>query len=273
MKFLYPSDPFDKKSPDEDYREEYEAALFAGLSCCLFSLEDFELGDFRPRPALETGASVLYRGWMLTPGKYSKLCDAIRGKGAGPLTSPEAYAHCHHLPNWYEICKEFTPQTVFLPRDTDFVQALSGLEWPGYFVKDYVKSLTTSRGSLASTPNDVAEVVGLIERHRGQIEGGVSVRRFESLAPDTEERFFVLHGEAYGRNHSAPDIVQRIADVIASPFFSADVVAATDGTLRLIELGDGQVSDRKQWPADRFVQILQAAANNSFEPSPHQGGA
>ena len=37
MHYLYPSDPFDKKRPDEDYQEEYEAALAGGLKCCLFS--------------------------------------------------------------------------------------------------------------------------------------------------------------------------------------------------------------------------------------------
>jgi len=43
-----------------------------------------------------------------------------------------------------------------------------------------------------------------------------------------------------------PKIVQTIAPRIDSPFFSVDVVLSTDGTPRLIELGDGQVSDRKQ---------------------------
>ncbi|MEO8366764.1 MAG: ATP-grasp domain-containing protein [Pseudoxanthomonas sp.] len=256
MHYLYPSDPFDKKSPDEDYREEYEAAIAGGLTCCLFSPEDFEAGEFQPRPALDAGATVLYRGWMLTLDKYSKLCDAIRAKGATPFTSPEAYAHCHYLPNWYALCRDITPQTLFLSRDADFVEALSGLEWPGYFVKDYVKSLTTSRGSLANTPVEIADIVDQIENYRGQIEGGVCVRQFENFVLDTEERFFVLLGQAYGSTQVVPDIVHRIARVIKSPFFSADIVTSTDGALRLVELGDGQVSDRKQWPADRFVQML-----------------
>jgi hypothetical protein len=53
-----------------------------------------------------------------------------------------------------------------------------------------------------------------------------------------------------------PEIVQRIAERIDSPFFSVDIVLALDDTLRLIELGDGQVSDRKKWPANRFVAML-----------------
>jgi hypothetical protein len=35
-----------------------------------------------------------------------------------------------------------------------------------------------------------------------------------------------------------------------------DVAERSDGTLRIIELGDGQVSDRKHWPTARFVQML-----------------
>jgi hypothetical protein len=259
MQILYPSDPFDKKIPDECYREEYEAALSIGLSCSLFSLEDFEAGDFRARPALETSGKVIYRGWMLTSDRYAKLCEAIEGKGGSPFTTPDEYVRCHHLPGWYALCEELTPQTVVLPKDADFVQALSDLEWPAYFVKDYVKSLTTSRGSLAKSPEEVAEIVGLIEGSRGQIEGGICVRRFENFLPDTEERFFVMHGNAYGRDDSIPEIVQRIADAVRCPFFSVDIVTAQDGTQRLVELGDGQVSDRKQWSAGRFVQVLKAA--------------
>lgn len=53
-----------------------------------------------------------------------------------------------------------------------------------------------------------------------------------------------------------PEIVEQIAGRIDSPFFSVDVVLAIDGTPRLIELGDGQVSDRKKWAADRFVSMF-----------------
>ncbi|WP_426193823.1 hypothetical protein [Pseudomonas sp. NFXW11] len=50
MHLLYPSDPFDPKRPDEQYLEEYEAVLAAGLRASLFSFEDFESGSFKARP-------------------------------------------------------------------------------------------------------------------------------------------------------------------------------------------------------------------------------
>jgi hypothetical protein len=272
MRILYPSDPLNAKAPDEDYREEYEAVSTVGIACSLFSLEDFQSGTFRPRPALDEGETVLYRGWMLTPDGYRALSQSVAARGANTWTSPEAYERCHYLPRWYELCKEFTPETIFLARDADFSRELSGLNWPGYFVKDYVKSLTTARGSIARNPDEVSEIVALIERYRGQVEGGVCVRRLEALRPETEERFFVLAGEPHSRDGLVPGLVGAIAQVIDSPFYSVDVCASASGGLRLIELGDGQVSDRKQWSAERFAELL-AEANNSFKPTPLRGAA
>jgi hypothetical protein len=260
MRILYPSDPFDSKQPDETYREEYDAAITAGIACSLFSVEDFEAGNFRPKPALQENEKVLYRGWMMNLENFSLLCNAIDAKGAKAVTSVQHYQHCHHLPNWYEACKEHTPETVFLTQDSNFVESLSGLNWPAYFVKDYVKSLTTSRGSVAISPDEVAEVVNQLRNYRGEIEGGICIRRFEDLLVDTEERYFVFNGTAFGRNDSVPELVKNIAAKINCPFFSVDVVSSANGTLRLIELGDGQVSDRKLWPAKKFVKMLGAGS-------------
>ncbi|MCE3002232.1 MAG: ATP-grasp domain-containing protein [Xanthomonadaceae bacterium] len=259
MRLLYPQDPTDRKAPDEAYRDEYEAVTARGLACWLLSLEDLPAGTFRPRPALCEGEATLYRGWMLTPVEYQELARRISAHGATPLTSPEANERCHYLPRWYAQCRDLTPETIFLPKDADFRHELRAVDWPGYFVKDYVKSLTTSRGSIARTPAEVAEIVGLIEHYRGRIEGGVCVRRLEDLMPETEERYFVVGGEPHARDGAVPDLVRDIARRIESPFFTVDVCAARDGRLRLVELGDGQVSDRKRWDVTRFAELLAAA--------------
>ncbi len=82
------------------------------------------------------------------------------------------------------------------------------------------------------------------------------MRQFEELRPDSEERYFVFKQKAFARDGAVPEIVERIATRINSPFFSVDIVLAANGVPRLIELGDGQVSDRKKWDADRFVAML-----------------
>lgn len=258
IRLIYPCNPLDVRQPDENFAEEFFAARTAGLSCSVFSIEDLDRGAFRPAPRLEAGDRVLYRGWMLDPAGYGRLCESIAGAGAESVTSLDDYLRCHYLPNWYEVCRDLTPPTVFLARSADFASELTPLGWSRYFVKDYVKSLTTARGSVADTPAQVAEVVDLIEKFRGRIDGGVCVRRFEELDPDTEERYFIVDGTAFARDGTVPDIVQEVASRVASPFFSVDVVERKDGLLRLVELGDGQVSDRKQWSASRFVDVLSA---------------
>ena len=256
MHLLFPSDPFNKSIPDAAYAEELAASQELGLACSVFSFEDFEQGVFKPRPALPAEGEILYRGWMLRPESYELLNTAVLAKGSLLKVSPAQYRHCHHLPEWYPLCQDITPETVVVPRDADFAQALADKGWPAYFVKDYVKSLTTGRGSVVASAQEVAEVVLLIEQYRGSMEGGVCIHRFESLLAESEERYFVLDGKAHAREGSAPALVHALARRIQSPFFSADLVLSATGDLRLFELGDGQVSNRKQWPALRFASML-----------------
>ncbi|MBL8512115.1 MAG: ATP-grasp domain-containing protein [Betaproteobacteria bacterium] len=256
MHLLYPCDPFDKKKPDEAYEEEFLAAQRAGFTCFLFSIEDFELGEFKPRPANLFAGEILYRGWMLTPARYAELQQVIESKGAAVVVSAEHYRQCHHLPGWYEQCQDITPKTIFLSKEDDFSVPLSQMGWNAYFVKDFVKSLSTGKGSVARSAAEAKEIVALIEHYRGQLEGGVCIREFEDLLLDTEERYFVFRGKPFAYEGVVPDLVQEIARRITSPFFSADIALNTEGIPRLIELGDGQVSDRKKWSADQFIGML-----------------
>lgn len=256
MQLLFPSNPFSKFAVDDAYAEEFESAHLAGAICHLFSYEEFETGEFKLRSTFGIGEKVLYRGWMLTPEKYSVLHDAVSRAGGSPVTTPTQFRLCHYLPEWYSLCAEFTPNTVVVPRDADFIAAVAGKGWSAYFVKDYVKSLTTSRGSMAATAQEIATVVSLIEKFKGSIEGGVCIREFERFEPETEQRYFVLNGRAYSQDEVVPGLVHEIAKRIRSPFFSVDVVVSEGGQMRLIELGDGQVSDRKSWLASSFISML-----------------
>lgn len=259
MHLLLPSDPFKKSAPDESYADEFAAFGELGMGVSLFSFEDFEQGQFRPRPALPSQARVVYRGWMLTPESYSRLHEAVNAAGASLGTSPEHYRLCHYLPEWYEACRELTIPTVFASEDSDFSQLLAPLGWGKYFVKDFVKSLTTKRGSVAANETEIREVLKLLHQYRGNVEGGVCIREFVSLRADTEERYFVFNGFAHAREGTVPPLVQEVARRVPSPFFSVDVAEKSTGELVLIELGDGQVSDRKAWPAQRFAEIGSAA--------------
>lgn len=261
LQFIYPCDPLNKRQPDEEYQEEFQLAKSLGISCSLYSDSDSAIGQFFPRPALVPGAMVIYRGWMLNLRDYQRLYHQVKDTGANLLTSLEQYQRCHHLPGWYQQCKTMTPETYFFDADTDFSQALAPLNWPQYFVKDYVKSLTTLRGSVAGSPEEVNEIVIQLKKYRGAVEGGICIRRFEALQEQTEERYFVYQGKAFARDNKIPEMVEQIAEKIDSPFFSIDIVLSDSGQPRLIELGDGQVSDKKKWRLEDFLAI--------FSPNSH----
>jgi len=265
MHLLYPCDPFDRRQPDEDYRDEFAAVRAAGLRCALFSFEDFQSGAFKMLPSTALQGDVVYRGWMLAPEDYERLCHAVEASGARMRASPHAYKRCHYLPEWYDACREFTPHTVFCTQDDDFAARLGDVGWTACFVKDFVKSLTTFRGSVARSAAEVSEIVDLMARYRGRIEGGICLREFEDLVTDTEERYFVIDGRAHARDGDVPAIVHDIARRINSPFFSVDIVRDSAGRLRLIELGDGQVSDRKKWSASKFAEMLHGCADEALQ--------
>lgn len=258
---LYPSDPLSRRAPDAAYAEEHAEAEAAGHACALLSSEDFDGGRVVVRPALPDGGRVLYRGWMLRVPAYAALEAGVRAAGARMVTTAADYERCHHLPGWLDRCRELTAETVVVADPAELPGVLAELSWPAYFVKDFVKSLTTTRGSVARSAAEVLEVAGLLAKYRGSLEGGVCLRAVEAYVAGSEERYFAVGRTVFGRDGAVPpELVREVAARLDAPFASIDVALRSDGTLRLVEVGDGQVSEKKSWDLPRFVRVLQAAA-------------
>lgn len=239
------------------FRDQAQAMKAAGHDAHLIDTEALTSGPSRVRPPFEPGAHVVYRGWMLTYGEYVNLAASVEPAGGICFTSPQEYVTTHYLPNWYAAVKDYTPETVFLDADADLVSELRRLGWQRFFVKDHVKSLKTSVGSIIEDPKQIETVVSEMEKYRGFIEGGLCIRRIEDFIADSERRYFVLNRILYAAEPVAPipDPVVCCAEAIASPFFSVDVARRADGVDRIVEIGDGQVSDLVGWSVERFVEI------------------
>jgi len=244
------------KQPDEQYAAEVDAVRAVGFEVSLFSLEDFQGGDFRVAPALPSTADILYRGWMLSADEYERLVAGVSGAGARLAIDHAAYLASHHLPQWYATLADLTPETRIYPLNCDLEAELRALSWPGFFIKDYVKSVKTSVGSRITRPEQVGAVVSEMRRFRGVIEGGFCVRRIENFLPDTERRYFVLDGVPHAPTGDVPPIVHECAKRLRSRSYSVDIVQRADGQPRLVEVGDGQVSDLVGWTPERFASIL-----------------
>lgn len=257
MHFLYPADVLKPKQPDEMYGSEVAAMRAAGLAFSVVTVESLVSGPATIHPAIPPDQTVVYRGWMLSGTEYQALAALVESRGAAQLTSPESYLLTHHLPNWYPLLEEFTPETEVVSVDADLEQVLRNLAWGKYFIKDYVKSLKTSVGSIVERPAQARAVVSEMQKYRGKIEGGLCIRRVEEFLPETERRFFVINGQPHAPapEEDIPVAVQVCSKRIQSPFFSVDVVRRADGIERIVEIGDGQVSDIVGWEAQRFAHL------------------
>ena len=126
-------------------------------------------------------------------------------------------------------------------------------------IKDYVKSLKTAGGSVVTSADEIKDVLANMEKFRGTIEGGIVLRKFEEFYPDSEKRYFVINGKFYGQESSFDlrhmNLLDQVSHAIPSPFYSVDIALRVDGVARIIEIGDGQVSDLVGWTPDRFAEI------------------
>jgi hypothetical protein len=258
MHFLFPRALDEPKEADSFFAEQRTVLAEAGHSTSL--LDDAVLQEGRPLRGIPPGATVVYRGWMLNTTEYNTLVAAIESAGGTAMTSVSAYLAAHHLPNWYPLLAEFTPETCLYPETADLVAELRTLGWEAYFLKDFVKSLKAPPGPIAVRPEDALAIVAAMREYRGEIEGGLCVRRVESLVMESERRYFVRAGVPFAplSEEPIPDLVRIAATLVSSPFFSVDVARRSDGVLRIVEVGDGQVSDLVGWTASEFARIWQS---------------
>lgn len=253
--FVFPRDSAEHARPEEMFADQWSALTQARFSASLCS--DAVLAGKKPLQNVPPGAVVVYRGWMMEGDEHAALARAIEECGAQTFTSRQDYLATHHLPNWYPLLSDLTPETRVFPTDADIVAELRALGWGAYFLKDYVKSLKTARGSIVREPAEAPEVIAEMREYRGEIEGGICVRRVEDFIPDSERRYFVLLGVGYAATagDAVPEIVQKCAERLPSKFFSVDVARRADGQLRVVEVGDGQVSDLVGWSPVAFAAM------------------
>ena len=255
MHFLFPSDPASPAFPEEMFADQLAAVKAVGFSASLCS--DAVVSGINSLRNIPSPCEVVHRGWMLEECEYASLVWAIEQQGAKAFTSQQEYFATHHLPNWYSLLSDLTPETRVYSESADLVAELLALNWGAYFLKDYVKSLKTSRGSIVREPSEAPALIAQLREYRGKIEGGVCVRRIEEFIPESETRYFVLHRIGYAALEGVqiPEIVHECAERVPSKFFSVDVARRRDGALRVVEIGDGQVSDLVGWTASAFAAM------------------
>lgn len=247
MHFVYPSLPYQPRTIDPMWAPEYEWVRAQGLATGLVDMDAEKA--WVPTLAAAASSQVLYRGWMLTAAEYDRLAQLL------PLAvSPVEYLSSHQATGWYETVAAHTFPSRFLsePAPLDFTAGQR------YFIKSLVKSFGED-----SVLSDQEQLNSFWQRQELSVGMLLFVRDFIALKPDSERRFFVVQGQVFGAGGALLPRTLQAAVAALRPrlFYSFDVAETLAGQSVLVEVGDGQVSDLKEWTVAEFgSRVLRALA-------------
>jgi hypothetical protein len=284
---LYCRDPLKPRRVDEHFATEAQEVRTCGGAIALIDHDALLRGDVEQAIAqVPVGlGSAWYRGWMIPADRYAALAQALRQRGVELLVAPEHYRAAHELPGWYPTFAEVTPASVWRPTNPseilpiDELTALAQPLPPGSgIVKDYVKSRKHEWEQACFIP-DLADAAGLtrvvrrfIELQEEFLAGGIVLRAFEVFSKletvaaevrvwwlDGEPRMLTPHPDSLFERGLVPDLdhIRPAVQRLGCRFVTTDMALRSDGVWRVIEVGDGQVSDLHQ-SSDRgeFAALL-----------------
>ncbi|MFI5844271.1 ATP-grasp domain-containing protein [Catenuloplanes sp. NPDC051500] len=275
MLLIVPADPMRPRRADEHFAAEAAAAREAGVEVAVIDHDALAGGGDPDQAVARVPASTdaVYRGWMLPAAGYGAMAAALGRREVSLRTGADDYRTAHELPGWYAALESVTPETVWTAGDAreDFDRACERLGGGAAVLRDYTKSAKHHWHEAAYVPDltdgEAAWRVAsrLRELRGGDFAGGFVVRRFERLT-GTEVRTWWVAGECRltGAHPDTPGAVcvpdlTAVTPLVAAlglPFVTVDLALREDGEWRVVELGDGQVSDR---PAEISAETLVAA--------------
>ncbi|MFI9201346.1 ATP-grasp domain-containing protein [Streptomyces sp. NPDC053048] len=296
---VFCADPLDPRRADPHFREEARAARALGLPTALLDHDALLAGDAAGAVArVPRGAGAAwYRGWMVPSERYAGLAEALAARGGSLLTSPDDYRRAHELPGWYGTFASLTPRSVWLPaapgRAPDaaaLAERTAVLGGGPAVVKDYVKSRKHEWHEACYVPeladrDRLASVVArFVELQEDFLAGGVVVRAFERFTEAGEARVWWVDGRPvlvtahpdHPELRPEPELsaVAPAVGALGCRFVTTDLARHEDGRWRVVEVGDGQVSDLPRGAgAEALLEALAGAGGGQQPQSPPSTGA
>ena len=259
---LFPSSFFSVTKVDEDLQQEYDAVMATGLfRVVLFGYDKwFNEDKLIVRDAPDTEHLAVYRGWMMKPEQYERFYYQLLDKNIRLITEPEQYRLMHVFPNVYESIREDTAKMEIYPLHTKIDVESLKKSFNHFMVKDYVKSVKGTEFpkyfDRSVTQEEFDRWMEVFYKYRGELlTGGICIKEYLDLKQygdkTNEYRVFYINHEiaTVCRNSGQGNYTQEPpAEMIekyrhlASPYYTVDYAELEDGTWKIIEAGDGEVS-------------------------------
>jgi hypothetical protein len=271
---LLPCSPLNPRRVDDDFAAEADAARANGFAIEFVDAETIARGEVAG--GARGSRPCLYRGWMLASKQYGYFASALAALGYAPMTKPADYRRHHEYPGAYAALSDLMPESLIVPAEElgnlEAVADAMANRWRGgALLKDYVKSRKHEWldacfiPDVADRANAMRVLRNFVERQGSDLSGGLVMRQSLDLATlgrhaisgmpiAVEYRAFYLAGRPlavapywdgadYADAPSPPAaLLAEIGARFGDGFFSADVAMQSSGAWKLIETGDGQVS-------------------------------
>lgn len=259
---LFPSSFFHSKKVDEDLQSEYDAVKHTGLyKTIIFGYEKwFNEGKLILNEKPETLMNAAYRGWMMKPEQYKQFYEELLATNIKLITSPDEYQLFHVFPNIYPLVEEDTAKMFIYPKGTTISMDEIKNNFSKFMVKDYVKSVKGTEFPKyfdhTITQQEFNKWMEVFYQYRGDLfTGGICIKEFLALKNyDTntnEYRVYYINHEIAtvsqnsGQSTYTPAPPQELLEkykALPGCFYTIDYAELEDGSWRIIEAGDGQVS-------------------------------
>ncbi len=296
---LFPHEPFKPSKVDPSFAEEYGAARVIGFPTAFYDHDALESGSIagalRRVSSSDSAHRTIFRGWMLPGDLYKAAHEALTAKGYVPEVTPVAYEEAHYLPYAYPLIEGETPRRAWIEGDdADAVWKLyADFSEKDAIIKDWVKSAKSRWKDGCFIPAGTSEerfreIYRVFREERSKLfNRGVVLREFMPIVergsdirglPVVEEtRLFFWHGEVLvPPSSTSPSPLderarwENIAKRFQSPFITIDVAYLTDGTWKIVEVGDGGVSGLPMGlePERFFASLWNHAGEQDAAPKP-----
>jgi hypothetical protein len=296
LRVLFCADPLVPARVDEHFAGQAATVRELGGLVALIDHDALVAGhaDAAVRRVPRGSGPWWYRGWMIPAAAYVDLAEALRRRDVELRVSPRRYRSAHELPGWYATFRYVTPDSDWMhwvpgavPTERD-VMALAAGPAPGAaMVKDFVKSRKHEWKEACYIPDvtdikqTTAVVARMVELQEDTLNGGIVLRRFEEYRQKNgqaaEARVWWIDGvpimvTAHPDTPGPvpdPDLaaVAPLVVALGCPFVTTDMAQRVDGEWRVIEVGDGQVSDFPKG-ADATLLFRNLAEPTSIDAPP-----
>lgn len=260
---LFPCEMFAINEVDSCYQYEFDAVVEnSDFELFFYDHEEFVRdGVLHLNKRPEEAVNAMLRGWMFNGNQYKDFYEKLQARNINLITTPEQYCQMHLFPRTYNIITEDTPGILVYPeneRNVDLQEIKNKFE--RFMIKDYVKS---EKGTdipkyfdKQTSVEDFFYWLDVFKQYRGKLfTGGICIKEYVDLkkyGENTNEwRVFYLNGNvlSVSRNSGQKDFAAEVPKSLVakyrnlpSPFYTVDYGELSDGSWKILEVGDGQVS-------------------------------